>query len=284
MPIDYVLILSAGLGTRMGEIGKNLPKPLWPILNKNLLHLQIDFCKKLGVKKIFVNTHFLHEAIKKYITDESFEVEILHEKILLGSGGAIHNLAKHPEVSYKGRVLLLNADLFFLISKEKLHEEAQKLNENRAVLFGMKAASTEKYNQLIIEENYLKNITKPNGKEDYVTYSGVGLINLDGLKKVDDYSNFFESVCDYKFENILVSVDESIEQWDFGTAKHYLDSCAKIFEKENSIFKQLLVNFGIDFKLSEKFYSKELNSVNLDLKGIFYEKSLVKGDLIQKIE
>ena len=49
MQIDYALILSAGLGTRMGEIGKILPKVLWPIYFKSLLELQIRYCQSLGI-------------------------------------------------------------------------------------------------------------------------------------------------------------------------------------------------------------------------------------------
>ena len=50
MQIDHILILSAGKGTRMGNIGKNLPKVLWPVLSKSLLELQVAYAQKLAPK------------------------------------------------------------------------------------------------------------------------------------------------------------------------------------------------------------------------------------------
>jgi len=42
MQIDYCLILAAGFGTRMGKIGKKLPKVHGPDFEKSLLELQVD--------------------------------------------------------------------------------------------------------------------------------------------------------------------------------------------------------------------------------------------------
>ena len=44
MQLDFAYILAAGKGTRMGEIGKVVPKPLWPIYEKSLLELQVAWC------------------------------------------------------------------------------------------------------------------------------------------------------------------------------------------------------------------------------------------------
>ena len=47
MKVNKALILSAGFGTRMGEIGKTLPKILWPIFDKSLLELQVLYLKEM---------------------------------------------------------------------------------------------------------------------------------------------------------------------------------------------------------------------------------------------
>ena len=51
------LILAAGKGTRMGEIGKVLPKVLWPIYERSLLELQVQYAKSLGIKDIYIKNH-----------------------------------------------------------------------------------------------------------------------------------------------------------------------------------------------------------------------------------
>ena len=41
MIVENALILAAGAGTRMGEIGKVLPKVLWPVFECSLLELEV---------------------------------------------------------------------------------------------------------------------------------------------------------------------------------------------------------------------------------------------------
>ncbi len=283
MQIDYVLILSAGLGTRMGEIGKKIPKPLWPIINKTLLELQVDFCRSLGFENIYINTHYLHEKIITHVKNKKLNVKVLHEEILLGSGGAIHNLARQKEVDYKGNVLLLNADVFFMLTRSEIDRELKNLEKSRAVLFAMGADASEKYNELVLSGDQLVSIEKPDGKNQYITYSGIGLIKLDGLERCEGYSNFFESVCNFKKETILVSNAKSIEQWDFGTAGHYHKNASRIIENKNSLLKEFLEKSNVNFAEAEKFYSKELNSINLELEENFKANCIVGEGIIQKI-
>ena len=51
MQVDYVLVLAAGKGTRMGEIGKKIPKVIWPIFNKSILELEVLHAKKYCKQK-----------------------------------------------------------------------------------------------------------------------------------------------------------------------------------------------------------------------------------------
>jgi NDP-sugar pyrophosphorylase family protein len=120
MQIDYALILSAGLGTRMGAIGKKIPKVLWPLYFKTLLELQIRYCQERGVKKIYINTHFLHDEIVKFLENSKLQglVTILYEDPLLDSGGAIHNLANRAEINYNGNLLLVNGDQFLFFNDD----------------------------------------------------------------------------------------------------------------------------------------------------------------------
>ena len=53
-----VLILAAGLGTRMEELTQDLPKPLLPVQGKPLLEYAFNLVQPLKPNQIYVNTHY----------------------------------------------------------------------------------------------------------------------------------------------------------------------------------------------------------------------------------
>jgi mannose-1-phosphate guanylyltransferase len=284
MRIDYALILSAGLGTRMGEIGKIIPKVLWPIYFKTMLELQIKYCEDLGVEKIYINTHFLHKEIQEFLVREglSERVIVLHEETLLDSGGAIHNLAIRPEVNYKGHLLLVNGDQFLFFEKAFWEKALTKLKTNRATLFGINVDKNSAYNETIVENEKLIEIRKNTERQkDYVTYSGLGLLRLDGLPPVPKISRFFETVANYNLEKVELITPENFEYWDFGTAEVYakniflLNPELKIenkmadFLKRHSAFSGKVYDFinqnqkSIDLKCSGNFSNQKINMGNV---------------------
>ncbi|MBY0416268.1 MAG: hypothetical protein K2Q18_18990 [Bdellovibrionales bacterium] len=289
MQIDYALILSAGMGTRMGEIGKKMPKPLWPVFFKNLLELQIDFCNEMGIKNIFINTHFLAEEIEDYIrSDKKFEnIILLHEDPLLDSGGAIHNMASRGDVNYSGTLLLINSDQFLFFDKKYYEEAIVALENSRAALFGIKVDKGAKYNETVIVDDQLKEIRKSDGNTDYVTYSGLGLLKLDGLEPVPGATKFFETVANFNEERIQFVVPEKFEYWDFGTAEIYFNSIKKIYSQLKEQKKGWLMDFlranGAFNGNEDSFYSLELDSISLDGTNSFEAQSIVGKGLAQKV-
>lgn len=288
MQVDYALILSAGLGTRMGEIGKKLPKVLWSIYFKSMLELQINYCEDLGVKKIFINTHYLHEEIESFLKKHDLfkKVTVLHEDPLLDSGGAIHNLAAYPGVDYNGNLLLINGDQFLFFEKSFWDEALVKLKGARAVLFGIKVDKNAAYNETVLKNGCLveikKNIEK---KDDYTTYSGLGILNLNGLMPVRGISRFFETVANYKTERVDFVVPDKFEYWDFGTAEIYAENIFKLsapIARKSSMGKFLYAHEAFTGKES-LFCDIENKSLDLDHEGKLSHGSIHRKGLIQKI-
>jgi choline kinase len=286
MQLDYALILSAGLGTRMGIIGKTLPKVMWPILDTPIIDLQIKYCKKLGVKRIFINTHFLADQIKNHIIKKyGNEITILHEEVLLDSGGAIHNLAEHPLVNYTGNLLMVNGDQFLLFSETEIFEKLKRLKTARAILFGINVNKDEKYNETLLQNNRLVNIEKPIGTSDFTTYSGLGLLRLNGLNKVHGPSKFFQTVTNYTQEEVLMFVPEKYEYWDFGTADAYFKNILKLKSPgfTETKFSDFLKDSSVKLSNSSDYISLEKNAIRLTTESDFQENSIVKNDLTIKI-
>lgn len=289
MQIDHALILCAGMGTRMGEIGKKIPKPLWPVFFKTLLELQVDYCHSLGIKRLFLNTHFLSEEIEAHLkSNPKFaDVIMLHEDPLLDSGGAIHNMASRGDVNYTGNLLLVNADQFLFFDQKYFTDALSALENSRAALFGIKVDKSAKYNETVLENDLLKEIRKTDGTYDYVTYSGLGILKLDSLDHVTGISKFFETVANYKKERVHFVVPEKFEYWDFGTAEIYFESIQEIYHSLKENKHSRLMDFLQENKALEgnvdAFFNDELRSVNLEGNGEFFANAIVGKGLVQKL-
>lgn len=278
MQIDYALILSAGLGTRMGDIGKIIPKVMWPVFGKPLIDYHVDYCLGLGIKKIYVNTHYLSDVLETHLKKKwGDQVIILHEDPLLDSGGAIHNLASQKDVNYSGNVLLINGDQFYLFESDFYQKGLKQLETCRASLFGIRVKKGEKYNETKIENDLLVSIDPQNNENDFNTYSGTGLLKLDGLKPMPGATKFFTTVCDYKNEKIGMILPSSSEYWDFGTAPIYAKNIKLISNEINKYprISNFLNANQINVENLKKYYSKELNSVRLKLEDQFHENCIV---------
>ncbi len=269
MQIDHCLILAAGFGTRMGAIGQKLPKVLWPVFEKPLLELQVQYARSLGIKNIYINLHYMGEQIEEFCkTRSAFEgVTFLWEKPeILDIGGAVHNLASQPSVKYKGKLLVLNADQFFYIKAEDLTRILEPHAKKPAVLFSYWVNTSLGYNALEINpKRVITGITKnkdlPQGKT-IETYTGISLIDLAQLEKIPGKSAFFDSVCPFQKKEITSILLENVDYWDFGTVKRFWETTHQILARyrvqSNHPFFRFLVN------------ERALKTWKIDLQGLGY--------------
>lgn len=91
------MILAGGLSTRLYPLTKNVPKPLVPVIGEpNAAHV-IRYLKSYGFDDIAINVHYLPEMIREALGDGSrfgVRLEYLHERVLLGSAGAVEQMRK----------------------------------------------------------------------------------------------------------------------------------------------------------------------------------------------
>lgn len=103
------IILAAGLGSRLGKLTKNIPKPMIKYNNKPILQHNIELCKKYGITDIYINLFHLPEVIINYFGDgKKFGVNIHYniENNLLGTSGGVKKIFN----KYK-----FNNDPFYII-------------------------------------------------------------------------------------------------------------------------------------------------------------------------
>lgn len=109
-----VVLLAAGLGTRLRPITERMPKVMVPIAeNKPALEHVICLLRDQGFKEFVVNLHYLPERITEYFGDGSrFGVAIHYSderEMLLETGGAIKKM--EPFLS----------DTFLLVYADNMH-------------------------------------------------------------------------------------------------------------------------------------------------------------------
>lgn len=111
------VILAGGYGSRMGELCKNVPKPLVEINSKPILQYQIETLKREGITDFLIVTGYLAHSIEEYFSNgESLGVNISYYREIepLGTAGALFKL------DIKDDFLLCNGDLVFDIDLKSM--------------------------------------------------------------------------------------------------------------------------------------------------------------------
>src|SRR5690242_17296902 len=113
-----VIILAGGLGTRLRNVIKDVPKPMAPVNGKPFLHYVFTYLKKQGIKQVILSIGYKSESIKKYFGESYLGISVLYmeEKTPLGTGGGIYQAASLcEEYAY-----ILNGDTFFDVDLAEL--------------------------------------------------------------------------------------------------------------------------------------------------------------------
>jgi NDP-sugar pyrophosphorylase family protein len=90
------MVLSAGYGTRLGDLTREMPKPMLRLQERPMLEYIIRHLAWHGFDQIAVNLHFMPDVLQNYFGDGSFlGVKLIYsyEPELLGTAGGIKKMA-----------------------------------------------------------------------------------------------------------------------------------------------------------------------------------------------
>ena len=128
------MLLCAGLGTRLGELGATRPKPMLKIGRHSILEFGIANLVGHGIRDLVINTHHLGDVIRNEIGDGrqlGARIQYIHEDTLLGTGGGLKNAlhlldpdgTDEPFISLNGK-LIFDVDLSALTAAYRAAEAA----------------------------------------------------------------------------------------------------------------------------------------------------------------
>ena len=126
---NIVVLMAGGLGTRLGELTKNCPKPLLRVGNKPVLETILQNCIEYGFKRFYISVNYKADMVKEHFKDGSrwgVDIRYIEEKERLGTAGALTLLPEKPTLP----LLVMNADVLTKINFKHLlesHEEHESI-------------------------------------------------------------------------------------------------------------------------------------------------------------
>lgn len=120
------MLLSAGLGTRLGALSDERPKPMLPVCNLPILRYGIALLVGHGIRDIVINLHHKAEVIERELGDGTAlgaRIQYVRETAILGTGGGLKNAvalldpdgADEPFISLNGK-LIFDVDLHAVLA------------------------------------------------------------------------------------------------------------------------------------------------------------------------
>jgi NDP-sugar pyrophosphorylase family protein len=93
------MVLAAGLGTRLGKVGRTTPKVLLPVNGRPLLARQLELLAEAGVERVVVNAHHLASQIEEFLAAYPPPPEVVCsvESRLLGTAGGVRRALPYLE-------------------------------------------------------------------------------------------------------------------------------------------------------------------------------------------
>ncbi|WP_290950953.1 sugar phosphate nucleotidyltransferase [Fibrobacter sp.] len=104
-----VLILAAGLGTRLRPLTNDVPKPLVPVVDASILDLQARKARAIGNVRLHANAHYLAEQVVEAGKALGFEKVWVEQPEILGTAGPLRRIYAE---GYRGGLLVMNGDAY----------------------------------------------------------------------------------------------------------------------------------------------------------------------------
>jgi NDP-sugar pyrophosphorylase family protein len=87
------MILAAGRGTRLGALGRSVPKVLVRVGNRPLLERHLEYLEREGFSGVVINVHHHAKQITAFVERHRgpLEISCIAEESLLGTAGGVRN-------------------------------------------------------------------------------------------------------------------------------------------------------------------------------------------------
>lgn len=225
------IILAGGLGTRLRDVVKELPKPMAPVNGKPFLHYAFMYLKQQSVNRVILSVGYKSDAIMDYFGDTYNGISIMYmeEKEPLGTGGGIYHAASLCDED----AFILNGDTFFDVNLGELKQFYTHYNADIALSL-KPMRNFDRYGTVEVNaDNRITNFAEKQMMQEGLINGGVYLLSKDCFHKIEEMRGevlpqkfSFEKEVLEKYVNDLRFYGKSFDNYfiDIGIPEDYLKS------------------------------------------------------------
>tara|TARA_B100001123_G_scaffold239510_1_gene268020 strand:+ start:870 stop:1553 length:684 start_codon:yes stop_codon:yes gene_type:complete len=214
MKINTALILCAGFGKRLNPLTLDMPKPLLKVNNISLLENTINLIEKLQIQNIKINTFYLQEQIKNFISNKKFNcnIEIIEDgRSILETGGGIFNLIKSTS---EKDFLVLNSDTVWNLNYLDSIKKMEKFYfDNKIKNILLVVNKSQSFDKRFKGDFELKNNKLSREEKNNFIYTGCQLINRNLFNEIKNTFFSINKVWNDQIKNQELYGYESINKF-----------------------------------------------------------------------
>lgn len=238
-----VLILAAGLGTRLRPLTLQMPKPLVRVVDRTILEYQAELARTVPGAELHMNAHYLADALIPAAQSLGFERVWNEQPEALGTGGPLFRMNREDPAD---ELLVMNSDCLCHFDLRSFLRLARSSGAPCALL----AVDSPMVNSIYVRDGVMAGIQNRFGDKtrERVTFSGISWYSGKALREIreeeKDIREFWKRLVargDFPF----VDTSQKLSLWiDMGTPEGLMR--ASDFRR-----KELNVgNFGVPRELA----------------------------------
>lgn len=211
---NFAVIMAGGLGSRLGDLTKDTPKPLLPVGGKPVISIIVEQLRKHGIKDIYISVNYKASKIKEWFANNpvsDVKISYLEEKEFLGTAGALSLLPETPSVPF----IVINGDIISPINFGSLLDFHLK-NHNSMTLCTREYRFQVPYGVLQLKGSQLVGIEEKPSQNIFIN-AGVYVISPEMLTFVPKQTRFDMP------ELISIALKESKEVGCYPISDFWLD-------------------------------------------------------------
>lgn len=225
MTID-ILLLAAGMGTRLKPITNFTPKCLLPVFRKPILAHWLDQALQIKDSNIYINVHYLSDKVIKYIEknyQNKEQINILYEPELLGTARTLLQLFEKR----KNGILVIHVDNYSTIDLFDFIQFSEIYNHQRSIIATFKTISFENSGMIKVDSRgvIIEYHHKPKYSDSNIANAGLFYFPSSILDELNEnqelYSDISQDIIpillgraiNYLIEGIHVDIGTDLETY-----------------------------------------------------------------------